>query len=158
MALDGEVEQVTGRRIRRARETRAALELLFRDRSAENVAALHELHASHCRELGDEDGAVRAQGRAKRTRQRALAGVSVPHAPSVRSHREEHAMYDPTDERPRYLVHYSDGGSGMRRFDGLAEIGQELRNGGSHYRIVHAEHPVNPGSFGHAWAEPIGAT
>jgi hypothetical protein len=62
-------------------------------------------------------------------------------------------MYDPTDTRPRYLVHYSDGGSGMRRSDALLVIGAELRDGGNRYRVVHLEHPANPHSFGHAWAE-----
>jgi hypothetical protein len=62
-------------------------------------------------------------------------------------------MYDPTDERPRYLVHYSDDGSGMRRYDTLVEVGHGLRDGGSRYRVVHVEHPANPHSFGHAWAE-----
>jgi hypothetical protein len=33
-------------------------------------------------------------------------------------------MYDPTDERPRYLVHYSDGGSGMRRHPALIDMGK----------------------------------
>jgi hypothetical protein len=64
-------------------------------------------------------------------------------------------MYDPTDERPRYLVHYSDGGSGMRRHDALLDIGDELRDGGNRYRVVHVEHPANAHAFGHAWAELI---
>jgi hypothetical protein len=64
-------------------------------------------------------------------------------------------MYDPTDERPRYLVHYSDGGSGMRRFETLVEIGQELSDGGARYRVTHVEHPGNRHSFGHAWAEVL---
>jgi hypothetical protein len=64
-------------------------------------------------------------------------------------------MYDPTDDRPRYLVHYSDGGSGMRRADKPIEVGGELRDGGSRYRLVQVEHPPNPRAFGHAWAEML---
>jgi hypothetical protein len=64
-------------------------------------------------------------------------------------------MYDPTAERPRYLVHYSDGGSGMRRHNALIEIGDDLLDGGGRYRVVQVEHPANPHSFGHAWAELI---
>lgn len=64
-------------------------------------------------------------------------------------------MYDPTDDRPRYLVHYSDGGSGMRRFDAPVEIGQELRDGGVRYRVRRIEHPANQHSFGHAWCELV---
>jgi hypothetical protein len=45
-------------------------------------------------------------------------------------------MYDPLDGRPRYLVHYSDGGSGMRRHDRLLEVGIEFRDGGERYRVV----------------------
>jgi hypothetical protein len=65
-------------------------------------------------------------------------------------------MYDPTDSRPRYLVHYSDGGSGMRRHDQLLEVGVELMDGGARCRVTKVEHPGNPHSFGHAWAELIG--
>jgi hypothetical protein len=64
-------------------------------------------------------------------------------------------MYDPMDERPRYLVHYSDGGSGMRRTDAQLDIGQELRDGGNRYRVVRVEHPANAHAFGHAWADLI---
>jgi hypothetical protein len=65
-------------------------------------------------------------------------------------------MYDPTDARPRYLVHYSDGGSGMRRCDAPLGVGDELRDGGTRYRVVHVDHPANAHAFGHAWAELIG--
>jgi hypothetical protein len=53
------------RRIRRARETRAAVELLRADPNLENVAAFHRLHAQHLRELGDLEGAAQAEARAK---------------------------------------------------------------------------------------------
>jgi len=45
MVRDFEVQRITGERIRRASETLAALDRLMRERSAESVAALHELHA-----------------------------------------------------------------------------------------------------------------
>jgi len=61
---DFEVERITNARIRRASETLGALDRLLRERSAESVAALHELHARHLRELGDEEGASRAHERA----------------------------------------------------------------------------------------------
>jgi hypothetical protein len=64
-------------------------------------------------------------------------------------------VYDPTDDRPRYLVHYSDGGSGMRRLDALLEVGEELRDGGGRYRVTRVEHPPNPSAFGHAWGELV---
>jgi hypothetical protein len=59
-------------------------------------------------------------------------------------------MCDPLEDRPRYLVRYSDGGSGMRRYDQLLEVGADLSGGGARYRVVHVEHPANPHSFGHA--------
>jgi hypothetical protein len=74
MPLDREVERVTGLRIRHARETLAALDRLARERSAENVVALHELHAQHLRDRGDEDGAARADERAERVRQLSHSG------------------------------------------------------------------------------------
>ena len=64
-------------------------------------------------------------------------------------------MYDSTDDRPRYLVHFSDGGSGLRRLDVLLEVGDEFRDGGARYRVVRVEHPPNPSAFGHAWRELI---
>jgi hypothetical protein len=68
VALDGEVHRITRQRIQRARETLAALDSVLRERSAESIASLHDLHARHLRELGDEAGAVRAEQRAARTR------------------------------------------------------------------------------------------
>jgi hypothetical protein len=67
---DGKVERITDALVRRARETLAALVRIGRERSTENVAAFHELHARHLRELGDEEGAARAGVRADRERMR----------------------------------------------------------------------------------------
>ena len=52
------------RRIRRARQTRAVIEQLRSEPSAENEAAFHRLHAQHLRERGDLEGAAQAEARA----------------------------------------------------------------------------------------------
>jgi hypothetical protein len=64
-------------------------------------------------------------------------------------------MQDPIEGRTRYLVHYSDGGSGMRARDAALGIGSEVRDGGSRYRVVRVEQPPHERAFGHAWAELI---
>jgi hypothetical protein len=60
-----EVAAQAQRRIKRARETQAALAKINVDPSPENVAALHRVHAKHLREDGDREGAARAEARAK---------------------------------------------------------------------------------------------
>ena len=62
-------------------------------------------------------------------------------------------MHDPIEGRTRYLVHYSDGGSGMRVHDVALDVGAELVDGGSRYRVVKVVQPPNPSAFGHAWVE-----
>jgi hypothetical protein len=62
-------------------------------------------------------------------------------------------MQDPIQGRMRYLVHYSDGGSGMRVHDVALDVDFELTDGGSRYRVVKVEQPPNPRAFGHAWVE-----
>jgi len=62
-------------------------------------------------------------------------------------------MQDWTDGQLRYLVHFDDGGSGMRMRSEPLDVGSEVADGGARYRVVRAEQPPNPGSFGHAWAE-----
>jgi len=69
MALDDEVEPFSQQRIRRARETVAALDRMAREHSAESVVAFHDVHARHLREVGDEPGAVRAEERARCVRE-----------------------------------------------------------------------------------------
>jgi len=64
------------RRIERARETQAAVALLRRDPSLENVAALHRLHAEHLREDDDPESAARAEARAKRAESRSRREIS----------------------------------------------------------------------------------
>jgi hypothetical protein len=73
----------------------------------------------------------------------------------VRPREKEHSMQDSQDGQLRYLVHFDDGGSGMRRVDALLEVGYELRDGGARYRVVQVEHPPNPNAFGHAWGELV---
>jgi hypothetical protein len=46
-------------------------------------------------------------------------------------------MYDPGNGQLRYLVHYNDGGSGMRTRDTPVE----LVDGGGRYRVVRSESP-----------------
>jgi hypothetical protein len=54
------------------------------------------------------------------------------------------------DSQIRYLVHFSDGGSGMRyRAEPLA-VGAELADGGRVYRVERVEPPPNPSAFRHA--------
>lgn len=59
-----EVEQITQARIRRAQETLVAIDRFLRERTADSAAAMHELHASHLRESGDQEGAAHADERA----------------------------------------------------------------------------------------------
>jgi hypothetical protein len=55
----------------------------------------------------------------------------------------------------RYLVRFSDGGSGIRTFADRPEVDGELQDGGRRYRLVRVEHRDGDGGFGHAWAEPV---
>jgi len=55
----------------------------------------------------------------------------------------------------RYLVHFDDGGSGMRTRDEPLEPGGELDYGGGRYRVMRVEPAPNPQAFGHVWAELI---
>jgi hypothetical protein len=64
-------------------------------------------------------------------------------------------MRDWKVERLRYLIHFSDGGSGKRHRDEPLEADAELRDGGSVYEVERVEQPPNPHSFGHAWAKRV---
>ena len=59
------------------------------------------------------------------------------------------------DSQIRYLVHFDDGGSGMRYRDELLAVGVELNEGGNRYRVERVELPPNPNVFGHAWVARI---
>jgi hypothetical protein len=54
-------------------------------------------------------------------------------------------------EQLRYLVHFDDGGSGMRYRDEPLGVGDDLIDGGRSYRVERVEPPPNPSAFGHAW-------
>jgi hypothetical protein len=64
-------------------------------------------------------------------------------------------MHDPRDRQLRYLIHFTDGGSGMRHRDQPLEPGVELNDGGGRYRVVRVEPPPNDLAFGHAWVKRI---
>jgi hypothetical protein len=55
----------------------------------------------------------------------------------------------------RYLVTFSDGGSGRRVRDEPLEVGAELDDGRNRYRVVRVEQPPSPRGFGRAWAELV---
>jgi hypothetical protein len=74
---------VVSTRIARARETLAALLVLDRDPSLENIAAFHELHARHLREDGEFELADRADQRARDARQRRAEVFLLRHKRSL---------------------------------------------------------------------------
>jgi hypothetical protein len=60
------------------------------------------------------------------------------------------ALYE---DKIRYLVHFAEGGSGLRwRHDPLEE-GTLITEGEIEYVVLVVEHPISPDSFGHAWVE-----
>jgi hypothetical protein len=60
-------------------------------------------------------------------------------------------MYDWRAGQVRYLIHFSDGGSGMRHRNEPLKAGVELTDGGVRYRVERVEPPPNPSAFAHAW-------
>ena len=65
-------------------------------------------------------------------------------------------MGDWLSEHPnRVLVHFSDGGAGMREHDPPLKVGDEIQDGQQRYRIVRVEPKQTRGGFGHAWATVI---
>jgi hypothetical protein len=65
------------------------------------------------------------------------------------------AGHDWQAERLRYLVHFSDGGSGMRYRDDRLDEGDELTEGAQLYVVERVEQPPNPNALGHAWAQLV---
>jgi hypothetical protein len=65
-------------------------------------------------------------------------------------------MQDWRDGQLRYLVHFEDGGSGMRYRREPLTVGGELADGGIRYRVERVEPPPNPNAFGHAWVTRLG--
>ena len=56
-------------------------------------------------------------------------------------------------EQRRYLIHFSDGDSGMRFFAEPLKVGQLVE--GAKYRVERVEQASSPGGLGHAWATLI---
>jgi len=61
-------------------------------------------------------------------------------------------MRDWQDGKLRYLVHFSDGGSGMRHPDEPLNEDDERREGGRRYTVARVEQAPNPNALGHCWA------
>jgi hypothetical protein len=61
-------------------------------------------------------------------------------------------MQDWTAGQLRYLVHFDDGGSGMRLRTKPLDVGCELTEGRDLYRVMRVEHPAHERTLGHAWA------
>jgi hypothetical protein len=57
-------------------------------------------------------------------------------------------------ERRRYLVHFSDGGAGMRYRDERLTVDDVLNEGGQRYVVERVEEPPSPFGLGHAWVTP----
>jgi hypothetical protein len=55
----------------------------------------------------------------------------------------------------RFLVHFDDGGSGMRSRNEPLRPGDALFDGGGDYIVERVEPAPNPLSFGHAWARAV---
>jgi hypothetical protein len=61
----------------------------------------------------------------------------------------------PIDSQHRYLIHFDDGGSGMRLRDERLRPGDALSDGGVAYVVERVERAPNPMSFGRAWAQLV---
>jgi hypothetical protein len=59
------------------------------------------------------------------------------------------------DSQLRYLIHFDDGGSGMRHRDEPLAVGDELSDGGVAYVVERVEPAPNRMGFGHAWARRV---
>ena len=55
-----------------------------------------------------------------------------------------------SEQDNRWLMHFSDGGAGMREYAKPREVGQEIRDGRNRYRIVRVEPKTTRGGLGHA--------
>ena len=56
-----------------------------------------------------------------------------------------------SEHEHRFLVHFSDGGTGMREYDRLLQVGDELMDGGQPYRVDRVKAKTTRGGFHHAW-------
>jgi hypothetical protein len=66
-------------------------------------------------------------------------------------------MQDSIAGRTRYLFHFSDGGSGMRVLDTVLDVGAEVTDGCSRYRVMRVEQPPNERALGFVWATLLDA-
>jgi hypothetical protein len=64
-------------------------------------------------------------------------------------------MRDWKVERLRYLVHFSDGGSGMRHRDAPLNESDELSEGAQRYLVERVEQPGHEHALGHVWARLV---
>jgi hypothetical protein len=78
----GQNRGVSDRRIRHSKETNGTLQRIRAEPTRANIVALHEMHATHLREMGDEEGATRADERAKHARNSAVAGFDRSSLPA----------------------------------------------------------------------------
>jgi hypothetical protein len=60
-------------------------------------------------------------------------------------------MQDWRDGQVQYIVHFGDGGSGMRHREERLEVGAELRDGPKRYLVERVEQPGHGRALGHAW-------
>jgi hypothetical protein len=58
-----------------------------------------------------------------------------------------------SDNPHRVLVHFSDGGAGMREYDRPLSVGDEITDGGQRYVVTRVQARETRGGFGHAWTE-----
>jgi hypothetical protein len=64
-------------------------------------------------------------------------------------------MQDWRDGQVRYMVHFDDGGSGMRHREEPLEVGAELRDGPRRHLVERVEQPGHERALGHAWLTVI---
>jgi hypothetical protein len=64
-------------------------------------------------------------------------------------------MADWRDSQIRYLVHFSDGGSGTRYFDARLVEGDTFSEGDTNYRVRRLDHTSSTEGLSHAWVEPV---
>jgi len=65
-------------------------------------------------------------------------------------------MADWRETQHRYLVHFADGGSGMRYFDARLVEGETFSEGDASYRVRRLDHTKTAAGLSHAWVEPAG--
>jgi hypothetical protein len=64
-------------------------------------------------------------------------------------------MQDLREAQIRYLIHFDDGGSGMRSRTEPIRVGTKFEESGSRYRIKRVEQPAHERTFGYAWVSRL---